>query len=357
MQNNKINELLTIIIPFYNSKDTIVKTLQSITNQSSEIWKVILVNDGSTDESSEIIKVFIEDFKNKIEVVNQKNSGQSKARDNALSYVKTDWVMYLDSDDLLEPDVLSIIEDTLKLDFDVILMDYVDEYKGQTKLISNSSLKRYTSSENFIELLQQKKRPSVFCSNLIYKTNHIIKNNLKFSISNKLNKSNIKINYMQGEEIMFATLALYTSKKIHYIEHPLARYMRNNLSITFSFNYSRLGAFYNNLYIVEYFKNQKYSSFKLIRDYYYRGALNGLIYNFYIMKTSFDNKNSDKISYKKLIKNSKKIYPTLIRDYRRIAISNLCSVNILKLSSILNILFGIFPVFVLKRTTNYFKNY
>lgn len=92
--------LVSIIIPFYNAASFLSQTIQSALDQTWSSIEIILVDDGSTDESLEIAKKI---KSNKIIVIQQKNSGASAARNSGLLHAKGEYIQFLDADDLLSP--------------------------------------------------------------------------------------------------------------------------------------------------------------------------------------------------------------------------------------------------------------
>lgn len=119
-------EGVAVIIPMYNSQTSIVHVLNGIENQTAKenIKHVVVVNDGSTDQSIEIIEQYSSTSELPIEVVNKINGGVSSARNAGLSYLgKYDdftWVAFCDSDDVWYADKLekqlSIVGETLDID-------------------------------------------------------------------------------------------------------------------------------------------------------------------------------------------------------------------------------------------------
>ncbi len=95
--------IVSIIMPAYNASEFISKAIHSVLNQTYENWELLIVNDGSTDNTKdEIFK-----FTNKrIEYFEQKNKGVSAARNLALSKIQGDFFCFLDADDLMPPDSL-----------------------------------------------------------------------------------------------------------------------------------------------------------------------------------------------------------------------------------------------------------
>ncbi len=93
--------LVSILIPCYNAAPWIAQTLQSALNQTWSNLEIIMVDDGSTDDSFAIAKSF---ESSQVKVIQQSNQGASVARNQALSLAQGDYIQYLDADDLLAPD-------------------------------------------------------------------------------------------------------------------------------------------------------------------------------------------------------------------------------------------------------------
>ena len=90
-------------MPLYNAAFLVESAIQSVVNQTYNYWELIIVDDGSTDDSLAVVKHYESD---KIRVYTQPNSGACVARNKALSLTKGDFVKFLDADDLLSPDCL-----------------------------------------------------------------------------------------------------------------------------------------------------------------------------------------------------------------------------------------------------------
>jgi glycosyltransferase involved in cell wall biosynthesis len=90
----------TIIIPLYNKEAHIKATLDSVLAQTFENFEVIIVNDGSTDRSMDIISTFKD---KRIQIINKKNEGVSTARNLGIKNAKGDFIAFLDADDIWYP--------------------------------------------------------------------------------------------------------------------------------------------------------------------------------------------------------------------------------------------------------------
>ena len=100
-----MNELVSIIMPSYNTAKYIVNAIHSVLQQTYSNWELIIVDDCSTDNTDEIIKPFLVDDRI-IYLKNEKNSGAAISRNRALREAKGRWIAFLDSDDLWLPEKL-----------------------------------------------------------------------------------------------------------------------------------------------------------------------------------------------------------------------------------------------------------
>ena len=92
--------MISIIIPLYNKEKYIKKCIESVLLQSITDFEIVIVDDGSTDNSIAIIK----SFKNeRIHIIRQRNQGPSKARNTGLKNASGEWILFLDADDILIP--------------------------------------------------------------------------------------------------------------------------------------------------------------------------------------------------------------------------------------------------------------
>ncbi len=105
---------IDIIVPVYNSETFLRECIESIIAQSHRDWKLFLIDDGSTDNSGKICDTFAESDA-RISVLHQKNSGVSAARNNGISASDSEFICFVDSDDMLKPNALETMLDDLIL--------------------------------------------------------------------------------------------------------------------------------------------------------------------------------------------------------------------------------------------------
>lgn len=99
------NKLISVMMPAYNAEQYIEEAIESLLAQTYTHWELIVVNDGSTDRTVEIVSRFTDP---RIRLIHQKNGGESAARNTALDHMNGEWLAYLDSDDAYLPNHLEV---------------------------------------------------------------------------------------------------------------------------------------------------------------------------------------------------------------------------------------------------------
>ena len=108
------NHTITVVVPCYNVERTLEQCVDSILNQSEKCFKIILVNDGSKDNTGIIAKRYADEYPEIITFIDQKNKGLGAARNAGLEKVETDYVTFLDSDDWLMPKYMEVINSRIE---------------------------------------------------------------------------------------------------------------------------------------------------------------------------------------------------------------------------------------------------
>ena len=143
------NKLVSIILPIYNVEKYLEKCVCSILNQDYNNLEVILVNDGSTDKSLEICER-LQKKDNRIKIINQKNLGVSAARNNGFYYSKGDYICFIDSDDIIEIDMVSTLVKLLQENECEVAncnIHIIEKDKTERNFYTNKNIKIYNSSE------------------------------------------------------------------------------------------------------------------------------------------------------------------------------------------------------------------
>src|SRR5215831_15925290 len=98
---NDVPPLVSVIVPAYNYGSLIGETLDSLRNQTYNNWECWVIDDGSTDNTSEVVRVYCKSDP-RIKYLPQMNSGPSVARNNGIRHSRGSYLQFLDADDLLE---------------------------------------------------------------------------------------------------------------------------------------------------------------------------------------------------------------------------------------------------------------
>ena len=116
---------VSVIIPVYNTEKYLKKCLESIKNQTLQGIELIIVNDGSTDNSQSIIDKFVEEANFPVQCKIKENAGQAAARNDAMQLAKGEYIAFVDSDDYIASDYLEqLYEAAIKYDSEAVTCGY-----------------------------------------------------------------------------------------------------------------------------------------------------------------------------------------------------------------------------------------
>ena len=147
--------LVSIITPIYNGERYVSETINSVLNQTYLKWEMIVVDDGSKDNSAAVVRQFA-DKDNRIQLLQQSNGGSASARNNGIKHANGQYIALLDADDLWEPNFL---ESQLAL------------MKEKNAIVVHASYKRI--NEQSKEILRPYKAKKVVTYKQMQMTNHI----------------------------------------------------------------------------------------------------------------------------------------------------------------------------------------
>ena len=144
-----MDHLISIIIPVYNVENLLPLTLNSVLNQSYQNLEIILIDDGSTDTSLSICEEYAKKDV-RIKVFHQENSGVSVARNIGLSFAKGEYIGFVDSDDMIHPDMFAkLLGDMLCFNVDLAVCDTAFISTDATEIpvpkINNRCTEKYIS--------------------------------------------------------------------------------------------------------------------------------------------------------------------------------------------------------------------
>ena len=206
----------SVIIPIYNTEKYLTRCINSIINQTYKKMELILVDDGSTDDSKKICDKFARDYE-MIKVVHQKNRGVSAARNVGLQLASNEYIVFVDSDDWIERETLENLYNVIKHnETDCIVFNLKEQV---LKKIENKN-QTQTWEEEIEKLIITERINSPV--NKVYRNSIIKNNNIKFD-------EEISI----GEDLLFNIEYFTSSKKIYILNKELYHYeVSNNKSLT-----------------------------------------------------------------------------------------------------------------------------
>ena len=122
--------VVSIVMPCYQNGATLEQTVRSVQRQTLKNWELIAVNDGSTDDTGERLRALALE-EPRMRVLGQENGGVSRARNAGLAAAQGEWVFFVDADDLLTDDALSVLLAMADAQTDIVcgayIMRYIDE--------------------------------------------------------------------------------------------------------------------------------------------------------------------------------------------------------------------------------------
>lgn len=220
------NKKISIIVPIYNNEKYIDKCVESVLCQTYENWELILINDGSTDNSLSVCEKYKKDCR--VKVVSQENSGVSATRNKGIELATGEYITFIDSDDYVSNDYCSLLLSFMSVDISMVVL-------GLQKLMSDGKLKkiRHRLKEGYYSFAELQDKIiddgtlSGFtlhstCS-VLYRKELLINNSIFFN-------SEIKYN----EDGLFNALYFLSAKKKAYIDYNITpyTYRENILSAT-----------------------------------------------------------------------------------------------------------------------------
>lgn len=278
----RINIMISVIIPVYNAEKYLSRCIDSVLNSSYTDFELLLINDGSTDQSLDICRQYKEQD-SRITVISQENQGVSAARNLGLRICRGDWIIFIDSDDYISGDFLELITRNEYQDKDMILFDFArprqdipagDQIPApvQTEDIHTLTFK----GEDMHELIRRILVPEPLTEDgntdfrspcaRAYKSSVIDRYSIRFSRSITI-----------GEDLLFNLAYQLKAGSCIYVPQPVYHYDMHRDSSSHSFNPK---LWENHLRLQRQVKHllKKCSAFSLFENDYFSYSLENMTY-------------------------------------------------------------------------------
>lgn len=218
---------VSVIMPLYNVENCMGKSVQSVLDQTYSDFELILVDDGSPDRSGQIAEEFKEKFPDKIRVIHQQNAGLGGARNTGVKYAEGKYLLFVDSDDTIAPNLLELcVAAGEESDAEIVAFEYdmrteagelIKTVKSPFNFPKNGDIR---TDRKFL-LLQSMAWNKLFLAEFYHSSG------LEFP------------EHVWYEDLIFCTKLMSGAKRIVYLDQPLYRYSLRAGSIMRNANIDR----------------------------------------------------------------------------------------------------------------------
>ena len=275
----------SIIIPVYNVEKYILKCLDSVMNQTFKDYEVIVVNDGTQDKSMELIENY------NVIKINQENKGLSEARNAGVKKAKGDYIIFLDSDDFIDKDLLKKINQSTKNNPDLI--------RYQVREINEISNKQIDYKET---PFYNKTGVAAFT---ILSKYHYVENAWTYAINRNFYINN-KFEFKKGtvhEDFGLIPLVIIKANTVNSIDYIGYNYLQRQGSIMNEFNYKKTIKKVEDLWKHYYYLNNEVERTNLDSKVFKSFIANSLIIKICELKGKEYKANKKKLKIEKVYNN------------------------------------------------------
>lgn len=208
--------VISVIIPVYNSEEYLSVALDSILEQNFTDYEVLLIDDGSTDNSAAVAKEYAEKYPEKLFLYFQENSGAGAARNLGMSKARGNYLLFMDSDDRVEPDMLKdLYESACRKKSDIVFCPFYRHGLYQETTIEGSFPFKAETTYTGKDFLENTEYIITTCSKL-YKTSFIKKFNFPA---------------IWFEDVAWLPVVFSYAEKVSYVPTPYYHYLRHDSSV------------------------------------------------------------------------------------------------------------------------------
>lgn len=303
-----MSEMLSVIIPVYNTKEELGKCLSSICNQTYKTLEIICVDDGSTDGSGEIVDKFaIRD--SRVRVIHQQNAGESAARNTGLRMATGDFIAFCDCDDWLDIDMYEVMMQTMtEENLDMVCASWYKEFDTESIEIKNALpvLNKTFGQKQFLKYLYMRDsyRGFAYMWNKIYKA-EILRDTggglLLFDETLRL-----------GGDVLYLAKAALNTNRVKYIDKGFYHYYQRRESGCHTQDALKLRDWLR--------------AYEIVIDLFERSAIDGEIVNYVKRFLAYHSSNAVEVAvaqneelmkqeFQKIMKENKEVYIRLNGEY------------------------------------------
>lgn len=219
------NPKVSIVVPVYNVAKYLRQCLDSIVSQTLKDIEIIIINDGSTDNSLQIIKEY-EGKDARIKVVDKKNEGYGKTVNKGLDIACGEYIGIIESDDWIEPNMFEKLYNTAKLyDVDIVRSAYYEYYSDASKVKNTVALWSIALKDDLNKIICPVDRYDVFLRGLqvwsyIYKRVFLNENKIRF----------LETPGASYQDVSFSFKVLSLAKSVYILEDAFVHYRLDNIN-------------------------------------------------------------------------------------------------------------------------------
>ena len=281
-----MNEIkVSIIVPIYNTETFLKKCIESIVNQTLQEIEIILINDGSTDNSHKICLEYTEKYPKKIRYINNKNIGCSATRNLGIELAHGEYIAFVDSDDYIEKEMYEeMYKKASKEKSDIVMCGFKYIFSDKKNLFIPQNKYIYLDTRN---------KPSYVWNKLFRK--FLLKNN----------QIEFPLNTHYCEDLVFSFKNLVLTKNISIVQQPLYNYILHGNNSIYNLD-KKLDTKISFLEIYNFLENNNFLKNKYIMKYFFQ--------NFYysgVKNIFFSLLNSNQVSKEEVKKYNKIFYEEL----------------------------------------------
>ncbi len=279
----------SIIIPVYNVEEYIKKCLDSVFAQTEKDFEVIVVNDGTKDNSMEIAKKY------KVKIINQENSGLSAARNRGVKEAKGEYLLFLDSDDYLEKNLLCEIKKSLKNNPDLVRFQIKEKYPDKIVEYKERAFTGLSGEKAFKKITDYHFVENAWCYAI--KRKYYLEENFEFK------KGTIH------EDFGLIPLVIIKAKVVNSISYIGYNYLQRQNSIMSSEDYDK-----TKKKVIDFYNHYQFLLKEIDKTSLNSNHFKSFISNSLILKIT-ELKNKDYHRYLKILK-QEKVFENLLVDTR-----------------------------------------